>query len=118
MKKTLFLLLLCLSGIAGVTPVALAKTPGEVPVGGTLREATMTGLTVPFAGCRTFAESHDHQRLGQLVWPVPRGNGVVGAAVAAQGWHAFTVIGISTDDHPEAALAFVQKNANFVQPLH
>lgn len=49
MKKTLPLLtLFCLAGLAGTTPQALARTPGEVPIGGTLREATMNGLTVPF----------------------------------------------------------------------
>jgi thiol-disulfide isomerase/thioredoxin len=110
MKKTLFLLLLCLSGIAGVTPVALAKTPGEVPLGGTLRDATMTGLTVPFRRLSDFRG----KPLIINVWaswcgPCRAEMGSLERLSRLNGGTQFTVIGISTDDHPEAALAFVQK---------
>jgi thiol-disulfide isomerase/thioredoxin len=87
-------------------------TPGEVPIGGVLREATMKGLNGParrlsqFKGrpliinvwaswcgpCR--AEMASLERLAWLGHPA-----------------GFTIIGISTDDYPDAAKAFM-KQAN------
>lgn len=98
-------------GLLAVQPNALA-TPGEVPIGGVLRDATMKGLNGParplshFKGrpliinvwaswcgpCR--AEMASLERLAWLGHPA-----------------GFTIIGISTDDYPEAAKAFM-KQAN------
>jgi thiol-disulfide isomerase/thioredoxin len=101
MKPALSALLLC---AVWALPVAFAGTPGEVEVGGALREATMKGLNGPdrrladFRGkpllinvwaswcgpCR--AEMKSLEQLATLKW-------------AAR----FNVIGISTDNDPDQA---------------
>jgi thiol-disulfide isomerase/thioredoxin len=110
MKKTLALMLFFLAGLSGTAPQALAKTPGEVEVGGTLRESTMTGLTVPFRKLSDFRG----KPLIINVWaswcgPCREEMGSLERLSRLKGGQQFTVIGISTDDHPEAALVFVQK---------
>ena len=107
MRPALSVLLLC---AVWALPVAFAETPGEVAVGGVLREATMHGLNGPdknlsfFRGkpllinvwaswcgpCR--AEMKSLERLAWLKW-------------AAR----FSVIGISTDDDPEQAKALMKR---------
>ena len=110
MKKTLILMLLCLGALAGMTTSALAKTPGEVEIGSVLREATMTGLTVPFRKLSDFRG----KPLIINVWaswcgPCREEMGSLERLSRLKGGRQFTVIGISTDDYPEAALVFVQK---------
>ena len=101
--------------LLALAPPLAAKTPGEVPVGQPLREATMQGLNGPprrlseFRGkplvinvwaswcgpCRAETAS-----LERLAW-----------SDAARG---FAIIGISTDDYPERALAWLKaSNATF-----
>jgi hypothetical protein len=43
-QRCLFAILLCL---AVANPAARATTPGEIPIGGTLRDATLQGLNGP-----------------------------------------------------------------------
>ncbi|MBP9931653.1 MAG: TlpA family protein disulfide reductase [Rhodoferax sp.] len=90
--------------------MAVAKTPGEVAVGAVLPDATMTGLTVPYRKLSDFRG----KPLIINVWaswcgPCRAEMGSLERLSRHKGGRAFTVIGISTDDHPEAALAFVQK---------
>jgi thiol-disulfide isomerase/thioredoxin len=107
--KPIALLLFAAALLLHVRP-SLA-TPGEVPVGQLLREATMQGLDGPsrplsfYRGrpliinvwaswcgpCRAEMAS-----LERLAWS--------GAA------QPFTLIGISTDDHPEAARAWLKRS--------
>lgn len=102
------LLMLCLLGTAAE---AAAKTPGELQIGDSLREATLQGLNgsprklSEFRGkpliinmwaswcgpCRAEMAS-----LERLAWLDPAGQ--------------FTVIGISTDDFPEQAMTLLKKS--------
>jgi thiol-disulfide isomerase/thioredoxin len=95
----------------GAAPVALGKTPGELQIGDSLREATLQGLNgssrklSEFRGklliinvwaswcgpCRAEMAS-----LERLVWLDPAGQ--------------FAVIGISTDDYPDQAKALLDKS--------
>ena len=106
--KTLFGLILFM--LASMTPPALAKTPGEVDVGGTLREAPMQGLSGP---SRLLSE-YRGKPLIINVWaswcgPCRQEMGSLERLSRRYGGKEFTVIGISTDDYPEAAGAFLQK---------
>ena len=91
-----------------------AATPGELAIGSTLREATLQSLTGPsrklsnFRGtpliinvwaswcgpCRE--EMPSLERLNQRKGALP-----------------FEMIGISTDDYPDAAKEFLKKNKNY-----
>lgn len=89
---------------------ASGATPGEVPVGALLRDVTMTGLTVPYRRLSDFRG----KPLIINVWaswcgPCRAEMGSLERLSRLKGGQAFAVIGISTDDYPEAALAFVQK---------
>ena len=108
MRLAFSILVLC---ALGATPVASGKTPGEVQIGDSLREATMQGLNgatrnlSEFRGkpliinmwaswcgpCRAEMAS-----LERLAWLDPAGQ--------------FTVIGISTDDYPEQAMTLLRKS--------
>jgi thiol-disulfide isomerase/thioredoxin len=107
--KTIFsLLLLCLAGAA---PLAFAKTSGEVEIGGVLREANMQGLSGP---SRRLSEFRG-KPLVINVWaswcgPCRQEMGSLERLSRHYGGKQFTVIGISTDDYPDAALAFLQKS--------
>ncbi len=104
-----------LAAMLGFAPAARARTPGEVAIGERLRDATLQGLNGParklsdFRGkpliinvwaswcgpCRAETAS-----LERLAW-----------SEAARG---FTIIGISTDDYPQAAKAWLKaSNATF-----
>lgn len=112
MKKALFLLVLWLSALSGT---ALAKMPGEVDEGGVLREAPLYG----FAG--------DYRRLSELrgkpliinVWaswcgPCRAEMGSLERLSRRYGGRQFNIIGVSTDDHVNAAAAFLrQANVSF-----
>ena len=109
-KRAFFLSGLCLLGVAATTPMALAKTPGEVAVGAVLPDATMTGLTVPYRKLSDFRG----KPLIINVWaswcgPCRAEMGSLERLSRLKGASQFTLIGISTDDHPEAALVFVQR---------
>jgi thiol-disulfide isomerase/thioredoxin len=102
------LLVLCLMGGAAE---AAGKTPGELQIGDSLRDATLQGLNgaprklSEFRGkpliinmwaswcgpCRAEMAS-----LERLAWLDPAGQ--------------FTVIGISTDDYPEQAMSLLRKS--------
>ncbi len=105
--KTIFsLLLLCLSCAA---PAASAKTPGEVRVGETLRDATLMGLTGP---SRKLSEFRDKPLIIN-VWaswcgPCRQEMGSLERLSRRYG-KQLAVIGISTDDYPDAARGFLQK---------
>jgi thiol-disulfide isomerase/thioredoxin len=107
---------LLLIAIALLGPLQPARaTPGEVAVGQVLREATMQGLNGPPRSLSSYRGKPliinvwaswcgpcraEMASLERLVWS--------GAA------QPFTLIGISTDDHPEAARAWLQRsNATF-----
>jgi thiol-disulfide isomerase/thioredoxin len=108
MKPILSLMLLC---IALTTPLAFAKTPGEVEVGATLREASMQGLSGP---SRKLSE-YRGKPLIINVWaswcgPCRQEMGSLERLARSKGGRQFNVIGISTDDYPEAARAFLKKS--------
>jgi thiol-disulfide isomerase/thioredoxin len=103
--KTLFLILFCMSALSST---AFAKTPGEVVVGGVLREAPLYG----FAG--------DYRKLSDLrgkpliinVWaswcgPCRAEIGSIERLSRRFGGKQFNIIGISTDDDARAAANFL-----------
>jgi thiol-disulfide isomerase/thioredoxin len=101
--------LLCL-GLA-VSPLASPTTPGEVPIGGVLRQATLQGLNGP---SRRLAEYRGRPLLIN-VWASWCGPCVEEmASLERLAWRedrvAFSVVGISTDDYPEKALAFLNRS--------
>ena len=105
--KTLFALLLCC--LAGMADFASARTDGEVEVGQTLREATMLGLSGP---PRKLSEFRGKPLIIN-VWaswcgPCRQEMGSLDRLARRYGGKKFTVIGISPDDYPEAAMAFLQ----------
>src|SRR6266404_2321353 len=107
--------LLCLALV--VSPLAPARTPGEVPIGGVLREATLQGLNGP---PRRLAEYRGRPLLIN-VWASWCGPCVQEmASLERLAWRedrlAFSVIGVSTDDYPEKALAFLNRS-NATIPL-
>jgi len=112
MTKALLLLVLWLSALSGT---AFAKMPGEVDEGGVLREAPLYG----FAG--------DYRKLSELrgkpliinVWaswcgPCRAEMGSLERLSRRFGGKQFNIIGVSTDDHVNAAAAFLrQANVTF-----
>ena len=106
MKLFLSCLLLCL---LGTTPLASAATPGEVPIGGTLRPAPMQGLAGP---SRELSEFRGKPLIIN-VWASWCGpcRAEMGSLerLAQRGGNKFTVIGISTDDYRDKAMAFLQQ---------
>jgi thiol-disulfide isomerase/thioredoxin len=106
MKKILLPLLFAL---ATAMPVS-ARTPGEVEIGSTLREATMQGLSVP---SKKLSEYRGKPLLIN-VWaswcgPCRSEMGSLERLHRRFGGRQFQVIGISTDDYRDAAMLFVQK---------
>ena len=106
MKTNSFIIVLTL--LVGTT--ALAATPGEVEVGGLLRDAPLYG----FAG--------DFRKLSELrgkpllinVWaswcaPCRAEMGSLERLSRRYGGKQFNIIGISTDDDADAAMAFITK---------
>jgi len=90
---------------------AFAKTPGEVEIGNTLREATIQGLNGPSRKLSEFRGKpliinvwaswcgpcrEEMASLERLAWLDPSAH--------------FTVFGISTDDHPDQARALLRSS--------
>jgi thiol-disulfide isomerase/thioredoxin len=101
--------LLCLGLL--VSPLAPARTPGEVPIGAVLRDATLQGLNGP---SRRLAEYRGRPLLIN-VWASWCGPCIQEmASLERLAWREdrapFSVIGISTDDYPEKALAFLNRS--------
>jgi thiol-disulfide isomerase/thioredoxin len=105
--KAILLLVLATCALSASAPAA---TPGEVEVGGTLREAPLYGLF------------HDYRKLSDLrgkpliinVWaswcgPCRAEMGSLDRLARIHNGRHFNVIGISTDDDAEAATAFLLK---------
>lgn len=87
-----------------------AATPGEVPVGGTLREARLNGLTAPPAMLSSFRG----KPLLINVWaswcgPCRAEMASLDKLSKRYPKRPFRLIGISTDDYPEKAYAFLEK---------
>lgn len=99
--------LLC---FAASLPSAFAKTPGEVEIGAVLRDATMQGLS----GAPKRLSEFRGKPLIINVWaswcgPCREEMGSLERLSRRHG-DKFAVIGISTDDYPEAAKAFLVKS--------
>ncbi len=91
---------------------AVAKTPGEVEVGSVLREATLRGLNGPDQKLSGFRG----KPLIINVWaswcpPCIAEMGSLERLAWSELGQQFTVIGISTDDHPDAAKGFLRKSS-------
>jgi thiol-disulfide isomerase/thioredoxin len=87
---------------------AIAATPGEVPVGGTLREAPLYGLTLDYRKLSEFRG----KPLIVNVWaswcgPCVAEMGSLDRLARKHNGRQFNVIGISTDDYAEKAQKFV-----------
>jgi len=108
MKSILSLLLFCLLGAS--SPV-FAKTPGEVEIGATLREATLQGLSGP---SRKLSEFRGKPLIIN-VWaswcgPCREEMGSLERLSRSKVGKQLTMIGISTDDYPEAAKGFLVRS--------
>lgn len=104
-KLVIAVLLLCLMGVLP----ASAKTPGEVEAGAVLREAPMQGLSTPSRNLSAFRG----KPLVINVWaswcaPCRQEMGSLERLSRRFGGKQFNVIGISTDDYPDRAQAFVR----------
>ncbi len=93
---------------AGAASAALAATPGEVPVGATLREAPLYGLTLDFRKLSDFRG----KPLVINVWaswcgPCRDEMGSLDRLARRHNGRQFHIIGISTDDHADKAQRFV-----------
>lgn len=108
MTRVIFLIVLWISAIS---TTVFAKMPGEVDVGSVLREASLYG----FAG--------DYRKLSELrgkpliinVWaswcgPCRAEMGSLERLSRRFGGKKFNIIGISTDDHANAAAAFLMQS--------
>lgn len=108
MKTFISLLLACLFGMV---PFAFAKTAGEVEVGARLGEATMQGLSGPSRKLSDFRG----KPLIINVWaswcgPCKQEMGSLERLSRRYGGKQFAVIGISTDDYPDAAKAVLKQS--------
>lgn len=106
MIKAMASILVCLTCI---TANAFAQTPGEVEVGGILREAQMQGLSGPSQKLSDYRG----KPLIINVWaswcgPCRDEMGSLQRLARRYGGKQFNVIGISTDDYREPALAFLK----------
>lgn len=91
---------------------ACAKTPGEVEVGSVLREATLRGLNGPNSKLSNFRG----RPLIINVWaswcgPCIAEMGSLERLAWSEAGQQFMIIGISTDDYPDAAKGFLRKSS-------
>jgi len=105
------ILIALLTAWLAIAPLAQAKTPGEVEIGSVLREAPMQGLSGP---SRKLSE-YRGKPLIINVWaswcgPCRMEMGSLNRLAKRYGGKQFAVIGISTDDYPDAARSFLQKS--------
>ena len=103
--------LLVFVGLLGISTTAFANTPGEVEIGGYLREATLHG----FAGNTKKFSDFKGIPLIINVWaswcgPCRAEMGSLERLSRRYGGKQFNVIGISTDDDGSAAAAFIKKS--------
>jgi len=107
MMKAIFLIAFWISALSAT---AFAKMPGEVDEGGVLREAPLYGF------------SGDYRKLSELrgkpliinVWaswcgPCRAEMGSLERLSRRYGGKQFNIIGVSTDDHANAAAAFLRQ---------
>ena len=104
--KIYFLFLFWLAAIA---MPAVARTPGEIEVGGTLREATLNGLS---GNSRKFSDYRGRPLIINIwaSWCSPCRTEMSSLDRLSRrfGGKQFNVIGISTDDNGKAAAAFIK----------
>jgi len=104
---------------SAISATAFAGTPGEIPVGGYLREATLQG----FSGNTKKFSDYRGKPLIINVWaswcaPCRAEMGSLDRLARRYGGKQFNVIGISTDDDGNAAAAFIKRsNVSFVNYL-
>jgi thiol-disulfide isomerase/thioredoxin len=99
---------LAAAAVLAATLPAAAAMPGEVPVGSTLREAPLYGLTLDFRRLSDFRG----KPLVINVWaswcaPCRAEMGSLDRLARRHNGRQFNIIGISTDDHADRAQAFV-----------
>jgi thiol-disulfide isomerase/thioredoxin len=104
--RVFFLLLL----ISTLSPITSASTPGEIEIGGYLRDATLTG----FNGKTTKFSAFKGKPLIINVWaswcgPCRAEMGSLQRLAQKYNGRAFNLIGISTDDDAYAAAAFIKQ---------
>lgn len=102
--------------LAATSPLAVAATPGEVHVGRMLRDAPMQGLSGPSRLLSDFRG----KPLIVNVWaswcgPCREEMSSLERLSKRHEGRRFTVIGISTDDYPDAARTFLQKSGTTFQ---
>ena len=104
---------------SAISATAFAGTPGEVPIGGYLREATLQG----FSGNTKKFSDYRGKPLIINVWaswcaPCRAEMGSLDGLARRYGGKQLNVIGISTDDDGNAAAAFIRRsNVSFVNYL-
>lgn len=96
---------------AAISTTAFANTPGEIEVGGYLREATLQG----FSGNTKKFSDYRGKPLIINVWaswcsPCRAEMGSLERLSRRYGGKQFNVIGISTDDDGDAAAAFIKQS--------
>ena len=99
-----------LACFCGATTAACAKTPGEVAVGGALREADMSGLSGP---SRKLSEFRGKPLIIN-VWaswcePCRKEMASLDRLARRYGGRQFNVIGVSTDDYRDRASGFLRQ---------
>jgi thiol-disulfide isomerase/thioredoxin len=97
--------------VSAISSTAFASTPGEVEIGGYLREATLQGLV---GKSKKFSD-YKGKPLIINVWaswcgPCRREMGSLQRLARRYGGKQFNVIGISTDDDGDAAARFIKKS--------
>ena len=103
------IILLGLLFLAAASPVAYARTPGEVDIGGVLREARMQGLS----GSTKKLSDFRGKPLVINVWaswcgPCRQEMGSLERLARKYGGKQFNVIGVSTDDYEDRARGFLK----------